>query len=131
MFLLRWEFGQSKSEFRKPRPFVLSSLPVINLAGLLNHLKQCQSLQRIVIIGDFTVNLDVAEAGDLDWPGLVLACIISPIIDWGNCPLQIRSDHPAFQSYLGGSKSVAADRLDILHYRDMILFDTNVAKMPY
>lgn len=109
----------------------MSPLKEVNLTDLLETLKVCSSLRRIVLIADYTVHLDVAGTAALDWPSLVLACIISPAVDWEKCQLPIKSEHPGFQSYLGASKKEAAERLDVSHFNDMILFDTKVAKMPY
>ena len=101
------------------------------VTDLLDALKLCPSLQRMVLIADFTVGLDLSGTKELDWPSLVLACIISPTVDWENCRLKINSSHSAFQSYFGPSKREAADCLAPHHYQEMILFETNVANMPY
>ena len=103
----------------------------MNLAEFLEALKLCQSLQRFVFIGDHTVRLDVTGTRAVDWPSLVLACIVSPTVDWGKCELEIKSDRSAFQSYFGSNKTEVADSADVCHYRDMILFGSNVAKLPY
>jgi len=131
-FLLRWEIGQSKIVLQKPERLIMSSLPTVYVANLLHALKLCPSLQRMVLIADYTVRLDLNGTRALDyWPSLVLACIISPTVDWEYCRLQINPVHPAFQSYLGPSKREAADRIACHHFQEMILFETNVANMPY
>jgi len=124
----RWEIGKSKFEFKKASE---SSELELNVDHLLSALKLCRSLRRLAIIADDTIRLDLSGAGALNWPTLVLACIISPNADWEQCELNIKSDHPAFQCYFGGSKSEAADRLETVHYQEMILFDSHVAKTPY
>jgi len=85
----------------------------------------------MVLIADYTVRLDLNGTRALDWPSLVLVCIISPTVDWEYCRLKTNSVHPAFQSYLGPSKTEAADSIACHHFQEMTLFETKVANMPY
>ena len=95
------------------------------------------SLRRIAIIADWKTPVQLPPATDVDavhFPGLILACLISPTVDWnsrsGAGSFQITSDHPAFCSYLGGSKAEAASILPAVHYNQMILFDSHVTDSP-
>jgi len=104
----------------------------VNAADLLDALKLCPSLQRMVLIADYTVGLNLSGTRALDWPSLVLACIISPTVDWENQgQMKINSGHPAFQNYLGSSKKEAAGRMAPHHFQEMIIFESRVANMPY
>lgn len=98
---------------------------------LLEALKLCRTLRRFAIIADYTVPVHFTEPMIMNWPHLVLACFISPTVNWEECSLRIQSSHPAFQCYLGTSKAHAADQLVPLHYHEMILFDSAVARLPY
>ena len=104
----------------------------MNGLEILEVLRLCRTLRRFAIIADYTVPVQFHDAGAvIDWPFLVLACFISPSVDWENCPLRIKSDHPAFQAYLGPSKAEAAFRFAPVHYHEMVLFDSAVAWSPY
>lgn len=138
VFKSRWEIGQCRRVltplFNEPSNAaafdmsLLDGVLKVKVSDLLDALKLCPSLRRFVIIGDL---LDLNGTGSLDCSSLVLACIISPTVDWENCELKINSDQPAFQSYLGASKGKAAGFMASHHYREMIMSDSNVAKMPY
>lgn len=99
------------------------------------------SLRRIAIITDLKTPVQLLPPGTRDedavihFPGLVMACFISPSVDWtsrsGAGSFQLTSDHPAYCSYLGGSKAEAASLLPAVHYNQMVLFDSHVTETPY
>jgi len=104
---------------------------MVDGAHLIDTLKQCPSLRRVAIIGDYTFRLDLKSIGAVDWPLLVLACVISPTVNWKECHIQIKSDHPGFQCFFGSKRSEAAAVLTPFHYQEMVRFEPSVAKMPY
>jgi len=96
---------------------------------LLIAFRFCRTLQRLVILGNRNIFIQL-ENIIFDWPTLILACIITPKIDWDACRFKIVSSHAASQSYFGPSLIDAASKIASVHYNDMILFDSHVAKMP-
>ena len=106
-------------------------ISMVDGAQLIDTLKQCPSLRRISIIGDYTFRLDLKSRRALYWPLLVLACVISPTVNRKDCNIQIKSDHPVFQCFLGSKRSEAVAALTPFHYQKMVRFEPSVAKMPY
>lgn len=97
---------------------------------LLISFRLCRTLQRLVIVGNRNVLIQL-ENITFNWPTLILACVITPKIDWDACRFQIVSCHAASQSYFGPLVLDAASKIASVHYNDMILFDSHVAKMPF
>ena len=116
--LLRENINREKLDGRK-----------LDLDMLMNAILPCSTLQRFAVVISQNWPVQLANV-TLDWPGLIFACIISPAVDWSASQFQVSSDHPAFQLYFGPSTSGAEATVASVHFNQMVLFDTHIARMP-
>lgn len=96
---------------------------------ILATLKLCCSLRRFSIIADQSVTIDLTKT-KMEWPSLILICIIATNLNQEVQDFCISSTHPAFQSYIGASIAEASTKLSSIHFNEMVLFETQVAKLP-
>lgn len=96
---------------------------------ILVALKLCCSLRRFAIIADQSVTVDLLKT-EIEWSSLILICIIAPNLNQADQEFRIFSTHPAFQSYFGTSIAEASAKLASVHVNEMVLFESQIAKLP-
>lgn len=92
-------------------------------------LQLSSSLRRFVIVGDHFVKFNLRNT-KFNWTSLVFACVISPTLTDDFVNFQINSSHPAFQFYIGESTDEAIDEVSAIHANEMIVFESQIAKLP-
>jgi len=107
--------------------FRLETKAVEDLGKIVSSLKLCASLKRWVIVNHRPKTSITSFA--FDWPGLILACFISP--NYGNTlSVKVTSNHPAFEWCFGSSTQEAVHLADI-HFNSLIVFDSKICLLPY
>ena len=125
----RWEVGNDGIFTAETSPVKQSAHNLLIGPEIFRALQLSSSLRRFVIIGDQFVKFDLMNT-KLNWTSLVLACVISPNLTDDIVNFHINSCHPAFQFYMGKSTDEAIDKVSAIHANEMIVFESQIAKLP-
>lgn len=129
--IFRWELGFEETSMPNTLTTDFSDCSPTTHMGpeLLVVLQSCKSLRRFAIVTDQFIIVDLKN-GRFNWKSLVFACIISPKINWNAREFHVTSSHPAFHYYLGTSMAEAGAQLPPLHFNEMVLFESQILKLP-